>query len=175
MKSKIILTLSCLAILFEVSGQSWPACEKLNWLIGEWAGEGSGEPGAGGGTFSFKPDLDQHVLVRKSHSEYPATGNKPEVVHNDLMIVYSGSVGNPLKAIYFDNEGHTIQYSVTSDDNSAVFMSEKLLNGPTFRLTYRLLDEHTVNTSFEISRDGITFKTYLEGKSSRIKDQRFKH
>ena len=109
MQSKIILTFACLAILFELRGQPVAAWGKLNWLIGNWAGEGSGQPGSGGGTFSFKPDLDRHVLVRKSHSEYPATGNKPEVIHNDLMIIYPESDGNLLKAIYFDNEGHTIQ------------------------------------------------------------------
>ncbi len=73
--------------------------------MGEWVG--SGQPGQGGGTFSFKPDLDQKILVRKSHSEYPASANKPEIIHDDLMVVYLDNPENRNKAIYFDNEGHT--------------------------------------------------------------------
>lgn len=96
--------------------------------MGEWVGEGSGQTGQGAGTFSFKPDLDQKILVRKSHSEFPASANKPEIIHADLMVVYPDYSGSPNKAIYFDNEGHTINYSITYSDQLIVFTSEKVPN-----------------------------------------------
>ena len=137
--------------------------------MGNWEGEGSGQPGQGGGTFSFKPDLDQKILIRKSHSEYPATANKPQIIHDDLMVVYLDNSGNPWKAIYFDNEGHTINYSITYAEKSIALTSDKTPNTPVFRLTYSLLDDATVNTKFEMSRDGEKFMTYIEGKSKRMK------
>ncbi len=139
------------------------------WLIGSWAGEGGGQPGQGSGTFSFNYDLDNNIIVRKSHSVYPASGNKPEVVHNDLMIVYSDDQNKPSKAIYFDNEGHIINYSVYSNSNSVVLTSEKLPGTPVFKLTYTLVKENLIDTRFEISQDGSNFSTYIQGKSIRQK------
>jgi hypothetical protein len=39
---------------------------------------------------------------------------------------------------------------------------------PVFRLTYTLLSDGMVNTKFEMSQDGKTFMTYIEGKSKKI-------
>jgi len=43
--------------------------------------------------FSF--DLDRNILVRQSHSEYPATPDNPGTIHDDLMIVYPDYTGEP--------------------------------------------------------------------------------
>lgn len=169
MRAKLILSIACIGLMGTCFGQSSPNWNKWNWLIGEWVGEGSGQPGQGDGTFSFKPDLDQKILVRKSHSEYPATVNKPQVIHDDLMVVYLDYSGNASKAIYFDNEGHTINYAVSYAEKSIVLTSDKMPNVPVFRLTYSLLDDATVNTKFELSQDGEKFMTYIEEKSKKMK------
>ena len=150
------------------SGQQSAGLDKWSWLMGEWKGEGSGQPGQGGGVFSFKYDLDKKVIVRKSHSEYPATEAKPKIIHDDLMIIYPDAAGNESKAIYFDNEGHTINYSILCSDKTIVLTSDKAPNVPVFRLTYDLLDEKTINTKFELSQDGEKFMTYIEGKSKKV-------
>jgi hypothetical protein len=169
MKIKLLLAIVMFGLCTICFGQQNSAWDKWNWLTGEWVGEGSGQPGKGGGTFSFRTDLDGKILVRESHSEYPATENKPEVIHDDLMIVYPDNTGIPSKAIYFDNEGHTINYSIAYSDRSIVLTSSKIQNVPVFRLTYTLLDNETVNTKFEMSQDGEKFMTYIEGKSKKIK------
>jgi len=158
----VVLTISC----FGQQNQTW---EKWSWLIGEWKGEGSGQPGKGEGTFSFKFDLDKKIIVRKSYSEYPATDNKPKVVHEDLMIIYLDYNSVPSKAIYFDNEGHTINYTINFADNSIILTSNKIANFPVFRLTYTLLDKGMINTKFEMAQDGENFMTYIEGKSKKTK------
>src|SRR5882672_8896365 len=107
MKIKFIFTIGLLAILTTCFGQKNDPWIKWSWLIGEWKGEGDGQPGKGAGIFSFKEDLNEKILIRKSHSEYPAANNKPATVHDDLLIVYLDFSGIPSKAIYFDNEGHT--------------------------------------------------------------------
>lgn len=169
MKIKVILTIAFFEILTTCLGQQNPTWDKWSWLIGDWAGEGSGQPGVGGGTFTFKTDLDMKILVRNSHSEYPASGTRPMLIHNDLMIIYPDYMGNPVKAIYFDNEGHTINYSISYLDQSIELTSDKILNFPVFRLTYTLLENGMVNTKFEMSQDGEKFSTYIEGKSKRMK------
>ena len=141
--------------------------QKWNWLVGNWAGEGSGTPGNGGGWFSLQPDLGGKVLVRKNHSEYPATINRPKVVHDDLMIIYLDHAGQPANAIYFDNEGHTINYAITYLEKSIIFTSVKVQNMPVFRLSYTSLDTETIDVKFETSRDGKTFQTYTEGRCTR--------
>lgn len=166
---KILLTIIFCGILATGFSQQKPNWDQWNWLTGEWIGEGSGQPGSGGGTFTFKTDLDQHVLIRKSHSEYPATADKPKVIHDDLMVVYPDFSGIPSKAIYFDNEGHTINYSITYSDKTIVLTSARIPNVPVFRLTYSLIDTETVNTKFEMSQDGEKFFTYIEGKSKKNK------
>ena len=166
---RILLTIIFCGILSTGFSQQKPNWDQWRWLTGEWVGEGSGQPGTGGGTFSFKTDLDQNILVRKSHSEYPATADKPQVIHDDLMVVYPDYSGTPAKAIYFDNEGHTINYTITYSDKSIILTSDKIPNVPIFRLTYSLLDNETVNTKFEMSQDGVKFFTYIEGKSKKSK------
>jgi hypothetical protein len=168
MKLKFFFLLAFSLLILNSFGQTISVWSNWSWLIGEWKGEGSGQPGTGGGTFSFQTDLDGKILVRKSHSEYPAQGTLPATIHDDLMIVSLDYTGNPTKASYYDNEGHTINYSITYASNTVVLLSEKIPNVPTFRLTYTLLDNQTVNTKFEMSQDGEKFMTYIEGKSKKM-------
>jgi hypothetical protein len=113
--------------------------------------------------------LDGKNLVRKSHSEYPANGNKPAIVPDDMLIVYLDFSGNPTRAIYFDNEGHTLNYSITYSDKTIVLLSDKIPNVPIFRLPYLMLDPKTINTKFEMSQYGEKFMMYIEGKSVKVK------
>jgi len=169
MKIKLFLLITFLALVSNGFAQSNSTWNNWSWLIGEWKGEGSGQPGQGGGIFSFQPDLDGKILIRKSHSEYPASGNRPATIHNDLMIVSLDYTGNATKAIYFDNEGHIINYTISYAPNTIVLLSDKIPNVPIFRLTYSLLDSQMVNIKFEMSQDGEKFMTYIEGKSTKVK------
>ncbi len=170
MKYKIIL----LICLFGFTAHSFmqpalPGLGKYAMLLGSWQGEGSGTPGQGGGTFSFAYDLDQKIIVRKSHSVYPATKDKPKIVHDDLLVVYPDTGNAPDQAIYFDNEGHVIRYTVSfTGQDTIVFTGEKMPNAPVFRLSYEKIDQRLVNVKFEYSMDGVAFKTYVEGRSKRI-------
>ena len=97
--------------------------DQLNYLTGNWIGEGSGSPGTGSGCFSFKYELDKNIMIRKSHSEYPGKKENTVIIHDDLMIIYIKDKDIPGKAIYFDNEGHVINYSIQfPDDSNIVFI-----------------------------------------------------
>jgi len=83
------------------------------------------------------------------------------------MVVYFDVGESPTKAIYFDNEGHVINYTIAYADKSITLTSNKVANTPIFRLTYTLFENDVVNTKFEMSRDGVNFMTYIEGKSKK--------
>jgi hypothetical protein len=169
MKTKLILIFSIFGFLMTCFGQQNSTWDKWNWLIGEWVGEGSGQTGQGSGAFSMKPDLDNKILIRKNHSEYPANEKRPQIIHDDLMIVYLDILGSPSKAIYFDNEGHIINYNITYSEKTIVLTSDKTNNLPIFRLTYTLLDNDTINVKFEMSQDGEKFSIYTQGICKKVK------
>ncbi|HVO74366.1 MAG TPA: hypothetical protein VMT35_10115 [Ignavibacteriaceae bacterium] len=166
MRSNII-ALMILFTAINIYAQKNSDWGKLHFLIGTWKGEGSGKPGEGEGYFSFKFDLENKIMIRNSHSEYPAAKDKPLIVHNDLMIIYLNYSGNPEKAIYFDNEGHVINYSITFPKDDIIFTSDKVPNSPVFRLTYSKIQTDLMNVKFEMSQDGENYTTYVEGKSKR--------
>ena len=68
MKPAIAALLISLGMLHAQTG--W---EPFQFMTGKWKGAGSGEPGAGQGEFSFLPDVQGKVLVRRSYNQ-PASG-----------------------------------------------------------------------------------------------------
>lgn len=136
------------------------------FLIGQWTGEGSGQPGAGTGAFSFTPDLQGKVLLRRSFAEYPATGGKPPSRHDDLMVVYHGEAG-ALRAIYFDSEDHVIRYTGTGTAAGVAFVSDGKPDEVRYRLTYAATGKDTLTLEFEIAAPGKDFSRYLDAGARR--------
>jgi hypothetical protein len=159
----LLLLLFTLPALLAQSAKSDNRWAPLEFLIGEWTGEGGGGPGQGSGSFSFLPDQNGTILIRKNQSDYPAANGRPAFTHTDLMIVYKESA--KLRAIYFDTEDHVINYAVepSSDGASVQFLSEQ------FRLTYRKTGVERVAIQFEIAppdKPG-AYKTYIEATARR--------
>lgn len=154
-----------------VSAPAERAGNDLSFLVGDWVGGGSGQPGQGAGSFSFTPELQGRVLVRRAHSGYPARPGRTATVHDDLLIVYA----DQSKAIYFDNEGHVIHYEVSTDlrTKTATLLSVDPPPSPLFRLTYQQPSPDNLRISFEISPTGKAedFKSYLTGAAMRKKPQ----
>jgi hypothetical protein len=143
----------------------------LGLLVGTWTGEGSGDPGLGTGGFSFAWDLQNRILVRKSHADYPATKDRPAFSHQDLMVVYQDPETREREAVYFDNEGHVIRYtvSVSPDAKSILFLSELRPSTPRYRLTYTMTGTDKVEMTFEIAPADKpdSFNTYIKAGARR--------
>jgi hypothetical protein len=141
----------------------------LKFLLGEWVGEGGGNPGQGSGEFTFSSEVQKSVIVRKNASHYPETKEKAAYDHNDLMVIYSDH--DTIKAEYWDNEKHIIHYTVTvaKEPQTAVFVSDPHAAGPQFRLTYAAMDENKLTISFEIATPGKPgeFAPYIKGTATR--------
>lgn len=152
----LLLGASCAA------AEDWGA---LQFLVGTWVGEGGGQPGNGSGSFTFAPDLQGRILVRRNFAEYPAAGGKPAFRHDDLMIVHREAESKSYKAVYYDNEGHVIHYAVRPVEGGVVMTSEG--EGVRYRLTYTRQTGERILTKFEIAAPGKDFATYLEATVRR--------
>jgi len=145
--------------------------EAWKFLLGEWEGGNEGDPGEGSGRFSFSFDLDKNILVRKSCTIFPDTKERPGFTHDDLLIIYVDSSGIK-RAIYFDNEEHTIHYevNVSPDQKKITLESSPVPSMPQFRFTYIKTGEDRLDARFEMTPPGVpgAFFVYLEGTSRRI-------
>lgn len=153
-----------LPLLAQVSSQPADPWKALGFLQGTWEAKASGDSGAQvRGTYTFQMELKDHVLARHSHyagCKGPADFNCD---YGDLLYVYEESPGQPLKALYLDNEGHVIHYSVwTPTATSAEFVSDASESGPQFRLLYEL-QRNVMSGKFQMRMPGQNeWKSYLE-------------
>ncbi len=184
---KLMIALSGLAVLWVMPvglrGQDHPAgtgaqtakaadpWAPCRFLLGDWVSTGgSGLPGeAVGGGFTLAFDLGDTVLVRRSHAEYaPRQGEKTGISHHDLMIMYRLAGETQLRAFYVDDEGHAINYLVSSPkENVAVFETDAAEHGPRFRLDYQLNPDRTLSIIFSIAAPGGSYKVYTKGTARR--------
>lgn len=140
---------------------------RLSFLIGGWEGVGSGGvvgEGMGGATFTY--DLDKNIIVRKNWAKYPARPEeKTGISHEDLMIIYPSPGDPPFRAIYFDNEGHVINYLVSfpGKTGAANFETDPGQKGPRFRLEYEVNPDKSVRVDFLMAPPGGDFKLYAHG------------
>lgn len=144
---------------------SW---QPLSFLQGTWqAKTGEGSAAKVTGTYTFVKELKGHVLARHSTVAGCAGPDAFDCEHGDLLYIFEERPGQPLKGVYFDNEGHVIHYSVsTPDAGTAIFLSEPG-PGPRFRLVYHL--EHAVMSGkFQMQMPGQDdWKSYLEWSGGR--------
>lgn len=121
------------------------------------------------GRYTFDRELNGHVLAR--HSTNDPNCKAPasfDCEHGDLLYVFQVDPASPLKAIYFDSEGHVIHYNVSAvTPTSAVFLSEPG-PGPRFRLAYELASG-VMTGKFQMQMPGQSdWHTYLEWSGKHI-------
>jgi len=144
--------------------------QSLRFLLGTWeAKTQSGSAGAAAaGTYTFQLELRNHVLARHSSSAGCKGPADFDCEHGDLLYLYQDAAGQPLKAIYFDNEGHVIHYDVaTPAPNTLVLESAASSNGPQYRLMYELKGS-VMSGKFQLRLPGQSeFRSYLEWSGGR--------
>ena len=136
----------------------------LAFLEGTWAAKATRPDGvAVDSAYLFRRELKGHVMARRAVSTTACAGPASfDCDHSDELIVYQEQPGQPLKALYVDNEGHVIHYVVsTPAPDDAVFLSEAAA-GPRFRLEYKL-DHGVMVGKFQLQLPGQSeWRSYLE-------------
>ena len=149
------------------AGDPW---KSLQFLVGTWEAktQGGSAGAASSGTYTFQLELRSHVLARHSINSGCKGPADFDCEHGDLLYVYEEPVGRALKAIYFDNEGHVINYEVTTPaPNTAILLSPASQPGPQFRLVYELKGRVMLG-KFQMRMPGQSdFKSYLEWSGER--------
>lgn len=138
--------------------------KALSFLEGTWEAKTQGGPVNAAGFYTFQLELDKHILARHSTTDPGCKGPASyDCAHGDLLYVYEDAPGQQLKAIYFDNEGHVLHYSVsTPDATTAVFLTDPATPGPQFKLVYELKGQ-VMTGKFQMKMPGqADWKSYLE-------------
>jgi hypothetical protein len=133
----------------------------LQFLLGSW--EAEPQPGGGTGRCAFTSELQGRVIVRTNHADYPAAGGRPAISHDDLMVIHAEA--SQLQADYYDNEGHTIRYTISAHpDGSLEFLSAATPGMPRYRLTYAKAPQDRISGQFEVAPPDkpAQFATYLQ-------------
>ena len=148
--------------------------DELHFLEGNWEAKtpASASGPAVTGTYSFKKEMGGHVLARHSSADECKGPAGFDCDHHDLLYLYQDAPGQPLKAIYFDNEGHTIHYDVFAPSQSKVILLSSPANpGPRFRLTYDL-QHNNMSGKFQMQMPGQTeWTSYLEWSGQSLPGQ----
>jgi hypothetical protein len=145
--------------------------ENFEFLIGDWISPMSGEPGQGvAGSCTFTFELDKNIILRKSRAEFaPKLGEKKGLVHDDLLIIFQKPEESFVRAIYFDNEGHTLHYTVDfpAKGPGAIFETDPTRPGPRFRLVYSTDHNGDLWSDFQVGVPGGEFQSHVKGKLQR--------
>lgn len=166
----ILSFLGCFAQVASTPSAAVDPWQPFRFMIGTWEAriQGGSAGAASVGAYAFQLELGNHVLARHSSNaacQGPADFNCD---HGDLLYIYRDSPDQPLKAIYFDNEGHVIHYDVTAPaPNVAILLSAPLQQGPQYRLIYELKGKVMLG-KFQLRLPGQSdFRSYLEWAGER--------
>jgi hypothetical protein len=167
---KMPAVLICAVRLRAVPEETGSAWKPLQFLIGMWDArtEGGSAGAASSGTYTFQWELKKHILVRRAAGAECKGPSDFSCEHSDRLFVYQDAPEKPLRAIFFDNEGHVIHYNVAATEpGSVVFLSESSQPGPQYRFSHALKGR-TLSGKFEMRLPGQPdFTTYLAWSGGR--------
>jgi hypothetical protein len=157
----------------KVGAETTDPFQRLSFLIGTWDAKTVNTPAViARGTYTFQLELKKHILVRHSAPDSAACKGPSDFDcgHGDLLYIYVDAPGQPLHAIYFDNEGHVIHYTVTAPAaTTAEFLSDPAQPGPQFRLFYEL-NGAVMSGKFQMRMpDQQDWRSYLEWTGSKTR------
>lgn len=163
-----------------LSSSSFPA-EPLSglaayqWLIGDWAGVGQGEPGTSATERHVESFLDGRYLRIRGRSVYPKQESNPNGEIHEQMEVWSFDSSRDVLAIrQFDNLGFVTTYvldKAASSNERLVLIAEHLENVPRgwrARYTYTFNPPNEYHEVLELDPNGEGFEPYVSNRFLRV-------
>lgn len=176
MKNLVLLFLIIPTIIFGQTSKKDSTWLPLKSFIGQWAGEGGGEPGQGKYERTYQFILSKNFIEIKNKSTYPPSDKNPKgEVHEDIgYFSYDKSI-KKFKLRQFHIESFVTEYvldSISTDSKTLVFTSlalENLPKGLKARETYQLINDNEIIETFEIAEPNKDFQVYSKVKLVRQK------
>mgnify|MGYP003490497891 FL=1 len=142
----------------------------MSFFIGNWAGDGKGEPGNGKYERSYNWVLNKKFIEVNNKSTYPPSENNKQKgeVHEDIGFISYDGTRKSFMLRQFHIEGFVNQYkleSISADGKTIVFISEALENIPPgyrARETYTIITRDEFTELFEIADPGKDFVVYSQ-------------
>lgn len=146
----------------------------VRFLIGQWAGTSSGQPGAGTVSRSYEFALNNRYIHERNISRYPAQANNPKgEVHEHWSMLSYDRIRKRLVLRQFHTEGFVNQYALNPSESTAsrlVFESEALENLSAewrAREIYERIGEDEFTETFQIAEPGQALETYSQSRFRR--------
>ncbi|WP_243302525.1 hypothetical protein [Geothrix oryzisoli] len=143
------------------------AWAPLRFLVGEWQGVATGEPGAGTADRRYEFILNHRFLHERNTSAFPPQAkNKTGEVHEHWSLFSYDRKRKTFLFRQFHQEGFVVTYalnSTLSTPSKLVFESEQLENVPSSwkaRETYELISNHEFIETFEIAQTDRPYAVY---------------
>lgn len=145
-------------------------------FIGEWIGEGSGEPGTGKYERSYQLIFNKRFIKVYNKSTYPPKKeNTSGEVHEDVGYFSYDKSRKTFALRQFHIEGFVNEYAlenISPDGKTISFVTESIENLPEgfrARETYQLINDNEFEETFELSEPGKDFVLYTKVKFTRQK------
>ena len=139
----------------------------LKPFLGQWSGEGGGEPGQGKYERSYHFILNKNFIEIKNKSTYvPTAKNLSGEVHEDLGYFSYDKGLRKFKLRQFHIESFVNEYvldSISEDKKTLIFIAVALENIPKgwkARETYQFINDNELQETFEIAEAAKEFKIY---------------
>jgi len=133
--------------------------QKLDFLLGEWTGSGSGFGNDSSTVESFfKPVMNDKFIEFKNESWFSSTSDNPEGEHHiDRGFISFDKARKLIVLRQFHIEGYINQYVLIdslSNDSMLIFESESIENfvpGGKARWTIKKISENQIETIFDVA------------------------
>lgn len=164
------------AALAQSAGTSSAAeMKKLDFLVGDWKGEGWIEMGPGGrSTFKQTESVQSKlngtvVLIEGLGKGKVASTGQEGVIHNALAIISFDSRAKKFQFRAFRADGNFIDADMTAEANGLVWGFRDSQRNIEIKYTIKLTDAGQWNEVGEFSMDGKTWRKFFEMTLQRAK------
>lgn len=148
-----------------------PELKKLDFMAGDWTTEGTfvpGPPGTPPSQFTTTSHLEwmdgNFFLVAHSNSDLEGMGKM-----SDMAVMGYDPDRKVYTNTYFSSMGQNETSTGTVDGDTWTWTGDSSYGGMTFkgRMTMKVLSPTAYTMKFEISPDGSTWSTAMEGKATK--------
>lgn len=148
----------------------------VRFLLGRWAGESQGQPGAGKSEREYAFTLNNRFIEVRNQSVYPPQEKNPKGEHHeDRGMMSYDRAAKKLVLRQFHTEGfvnHYVLDTVSADGRTVVFVAHTIENLPAgfrARESYTQTGADTFTEVFEVAEPGKEFEKYSEAHFTRVK------